>query len=134
MDETLGDVRQRRFSLYIARHHIALHHIPAFPIAQLFGLEHDAVKVVLIGGCYEVDVLQGSIAIQVFGICSLHMDIAIERKTFTDMFIREIQIVRSKVLKYYIQINILCRTVCVGEICICLHVLIVNASSTRKLC
>ena len=48
LDETLGNVRQRGFSLDGARHYIALHYILAFPILQLLGLEHDAVQMVFV--------------------------------------------------------------------------------------
>ena len=46
-----------------------------------------------------MDVLQDRIAIQVLEVYSLHLNSTIERKTFADVLSREVQIVRSEILK-----------------------------------
>ena len=134
VDETLGNVHQRGFSLNIAWHHIARHNIFALSVIQLLRFEHDAVKMELVSGCREVDVFQLGIAIQMFEVSPLHMNGAIQRNAFSYVFVCDIQIVRSTIFKYHIQIYSFCRAIYVCKIRIGFHILIMDVCSAGNFC
>ena len=64
----------------------------------------------------------------------MHVDVTIQRYTFTDVLTCEIQFVRYKMLQYYIQVYAFRWKVSISDISICFYVLIVNAGSTGNLC